>query len=149
VLDGRGMIEPKRIEDVSVQDLKNNRWCYYHNDELGFDCFEHVISDEHPEFDEHTLQLELVKFEFSNGAIQFGSFDGSESFVLMSEEGCLSFWFGIAIPDVFQIKHARGILQRFNLELPVIAKARHSGEIRTFNGLQYLNENGVKVEVTI
>jgi len=145
----KGMIEPKRIEDVSVQDLKNNQWCYYHDDELGFDCFEYVISDKHPEFNEHTLQFELVKFEFSNGEIQFGSFDGSESFTLISEEGCLSFWLGIAVPDAFQIEHARTILQRFSLELPVTATAQYSGESRTFNGLQYLNENGVKVEVTI
>ena len=145
----RGMIEPKRIEDVSVQDLKDSQWCYYHNDELGFDCFDYVISDEHPEFDENTAQLELVRFEFSNGEIQYGSFDGSESFTLMCTGENLSFWYGIVLPEVSEIKNAREILQRFKLKLPVIAKTQRSGEVRTFNGLQYLNDNGDKVEITI
>lgn len=143
------MNQPKTIESITVEDLKNHRWCFYHNDEEGYDCFEHVIPDTHPDFSSDVVQLELAEFTFQNGESRFGVFDGSESFSIILSDKWLSFWFGIAKPDAEDIQILSSYLNESNLKLPVKVRAKWTGRKATFNGIKYINGNGDVCEITI
>ncbi len=141
------MSEPKLIEDITVNDLKAHRWCLYHNDDEGYDCFEHVIPDSHKHFSHHVIELELAEFQFNNGEIAFGYYNGTNFCVLLNGE-LLMFWFGVAKPSDKDIEKTRQLLSSNNLELPVEARAKWSNETKLFKGLQYI-ENGNIAEINI
>lgn len=143
------MNEPKRISDITVEDLQSHQWCVYHNDEEGFDCFEHVIPDSHPEFSEDIVQLELAEFSFANGKVQFGSFDGSESFVLFADGIRYYFWHGIRQPDRSELDRFSRFLTANELQLPVVARAKWSETERTFRGFQFIDSRGERREIAI
>lgn len=143
------MCAPKRIDEITIEDLQNHRWCYNHSDDEGFDCFEHVIPDTHPNFSEHVIELELAEFTFSNGETAYGVYDGSESFHIISEGNWYSFWFGVARPDKAEISSFKEFLVSHGYKLPVQARAMWSSTERVFNGLQYINELGEVSELTI
>ncbi|MDI5831559.1 hypothetical protein [Shewanella xiamenensis] len=79
------MCKPKAIEEITIEDLKAHRWCFYQNDEEGFNAFEHVIPDSHPDFSERVIELELSEFIFSNGETLLGVYDGSEAFNIIHD----------------------------------------------------------------
>lgn len=143
------MCDPKRMEEITIEDLKNHRWCYYHNDDEGYDCFEHVIPDTHPDFSEHVIEMELAVFTFNNGEMAYGVYDGSESFQIISEDEWYSFWFGIAKPDEATVSSFKEFLVSQGYQLPVQARAIWSGTERIFNGLRYINESGEVSEIAI
>ena len=143
------MSQPKRIEDVSISDLEAHRWCYYQNDALGLDAFEYVIPDTHPEFSPDTIELELAYFKFANGKEFSGIYDGSESFTLVLDKGCLSFWSGIAKPTQSDLQAAIELLTDHDLVMPVKATSKWSRREKTFSGLEYLNEENEVVSVVI
>ena len=143
------MCKPKRIHDVSVTDLQNSRWCYYHNDEEGYDCFEHVIPDTHPGFTGDTEEFELAEFTFSNGKTVLGSFDGSKSFNIAYSNSWFSFWYGVSEPKKCDIAVMTEFLSSNGYELPVKARAKWSNKTKVFNGLQYINDNGDIIEIAI
>ena len=60
------MCKPKAIEDITLEDLRAKRWCFYDNEEEGFNSFEWVIPDDHPSYSEHVIELELSEFTFAN-----------------------------------------------------------------------------------
>ena len=144
-----GMSQPKTIESITIDDLKVHRWCYYHNDEEGYDCFEHVIPDSHPDYSRDVEELELAEFEFENGVCRFGVFDGSESFSIILEDRWQSFWFGVAKPTEEDLKELSDYLVSSGLKLPVKAKAKWSDKEAVFNGIKYINENGDVCEIVI
>jgi len=143
------MCKPKAIEDITVEDLKAHRWCFYQNDEEGFDAFEHVIPDSHPDFSSDVEELELAVFEFQNGKSLFGVFDGSASFSIILEDSWLSLWFGITKPTSEDIENFKAHLNKLSLELPVKARARWSGKEAVFNGIKYINDNDDVCEIVI
>lgn len=140
---------PNRIEDVTVEDLQQHRWCYYHNDDEGYDSFEHVIPDTHPDFSQHVVEMELAEFTFKHGETAYGSYDGSESFRVFLGNRWFSFWFGVAKPDLASVTSLKEFLAAQGYELPVEARAKWSGSVRILNGFQYINELGEVSEVTI
>ncbi len=143
------MCKPKAIEDITVEDLKAHRWCFYQNDEEGFDAFEHVIPDNHPDFSEHVIELELSEFKFANGKSCFGFYDGSEDFNIIAGDQWYSFWYGIAEPNAEDLARLKSFVVSNNLELPVVVQAKWSGTSKTFSGIQYINPNGETIEKTI
>lgn len=143
------MSKVKRIEDITIEDLVAHRWCFYQNDEEGYDTFEHVISDEHPDFSEDVVELEYAEFEFANGKMVRGLFDGSESFNILTPTEWYSFWYGVAKPDPEEIERLSEFLSSEGFELPVVARAKWSGSERTYNGIQYIDENGEICEIVI
>lgn len=142
------MSQPKTIESITVEDLKGYRWCYYQNDDKGYNCFEHVISDNHPDYSCHIEGPELADFEFKNGEHRFGVFDGSESFSLILENRWQSFWFGVAKPSEEDLKELSNYLKSSGLELPVKVKAKWSGKEAVFSGIKYIS-NGDVCEIVI
>ncbi|MGF1742223.1 hypothetical protein L4C34_14275 [Vibrio profundum] len=145
----RIMSKVKRIEDITIEDLETHRWCFYQNDEEGYDAFEHVISGEHPDFSEDVLELEYAEFEFSNGKVVWGLYDGLESFNIVTPSEWYSLWYGIAKPESEDIERLSEFLSSEGLKLPVVAKAKWSGTKRTYNGIQYINENDEVREIVI
>ena len=143
----QSMCEPKLIENITINDLKANRWCLYHNDDEGYDCFEHIIPDTHPDFSHHVIEFELAEFKFNNGKVAFGYYNGTNFNILLDGE-LLMFWFGIAKPSDKDSEKIRQILLKNEFELPVEAKAIWSNETKVFKGLQDI-ENGNIVEITI
>lgn len=143
------MCDLKRIEDISIEDLQAHRWCYYQNDDEGYDAFEHVISDRHPNFSEDIIELELAEFEFSNGKLAQGIYDGSEAFNIVTSSDWYSFWYGVNKPEPEEIERFRQFLIGQELELPVTAVAKWSNTTKTLNGIQYLNSDGEVEEVAI
>ena len=143
------MSQPKTIESITVEDLKDHRWCYYQNDEEGYDSFEHVIPDNHPEFSNDVEELELAEFEFKNGKSLFGFFDGSASFSISLEDCWMPLWFGVAKPSTEDIENFKARLKNSNFEFPVKAKAKWSGEEAVFNGIKYINDNDDVCEIVI
>tara|TARA_R110000737_G_scaffold328635_1_gene343398 strand:+ start:2540 stop:2977 length:438 start_codon:yes stop_codon:yes gene_type:complete len=143
------MPKPKLIEDITIDDLKEHRWCYYQNDEEDYDAFEYVIPDTHSEFSEEVIELELAEFRFSNGAITYGIYDGSEAFNIVTKDQWYSFWYGVIRPDAKETERLANYLESSGFELPVEACAKWSNTTKTFNGIQFLNDNGEIVEVTI
>lgn len=143
------MCEPKSIENITLIDLQNHRWCYYQNDDEGYGCFEHVIPDNHPEFSSDVEELELAEFTFKNGKTALGSFDGSSSFNIASSDSWFSFWYGVSEPSQTNIDAMAEFLLSNGYELPVEARAKWSGASKIFNGLQFINESGDVIEVAI
>jgi len=62
----------KRIEDITTDDLAQQRWFLLQNEEVGLDAFEYVISETHPSFSEDMIELELAEFTFANGKVAYG-----------------------------------------------------------------------------
>jgi hypothetical protein len=120
------MCKPKLIEEVTLEDLKSHRWCFYQNDEEGFDAFEHVIPDNHPEFSADTIELELAEFKFANGKIALGIYDGASSFTLVVNDQGYSFWYGVAEPAQTEIESMSNLLLSNDYQLPVEATAKWS-----------------------
>jgi hypothetical protein len=145
----RDMSKPKRIVDVSISDLEAHRWCYYHNDDLGFDAFEHVIPDTHPDFSSDVIELELADFVFANGKILKGVYDGSESFTVDMGSESLSFWRGIAKPLDSDLNAAKAFLSAYELAMPVKVLSKWSKRQKTINGLEYINSKNEVVSVVI
>lgn len=143
------MCKPKAIEDLTVEDLKAHRWCFYQNDDEGFDAFEHIIPDSHPEFSEHITELELSEFKFSNGKVVFGVYDGSEAFNIIAGDEWYSFWYGVAEPSQEDLERFKSFIEINDLELPVVATAKWSGTTKTYSGIQYINGNGETIEKAI
>jgi len=141
------MCDPKRIKEISLADLQAHRWCYYHNDNKGYDSFEFVIPDTHPELSESIIELELAEFTFENGKVALGVFDGSESFWIAWNKIWLSFWYGVAKPSDNDLEEMGIFLSKNNYDLPVEARAKWSGTTKIFNGVQYVGENGEIVEI--
>ncbi|MGI2151902.1 hypothetical protein ACROAK_03275 [Shewanella oncorhynchi] len=140
---------PKRIEELTVADLERSRWCVYHNDEEGYDSFEFVIPDNHPDYSEFAIEVELAHFVFSDGKTFKGRFDGSESFSLYHNSNWYSFWYGISKPSISVVDELEEFLTANQLALPVLVKAAWSGTSRTYNGLQYLDDTGATRELVI
>lgn len=140
---------PKRIEELTVTDLENNRWCVYHNDEKGYDSFEFAIPDTHPEFSEHIIEIELANFIFSDGKVLKGLFDGSESFSVYHNDCWYSFWHGASKPSINAVNEFKEFVTANHLALPVSATAAWSGTTRTYNGLQYIDDAGAIRELVI
>ena len=145
----RDMSQPIRIEDISLDDLKKHRWCYYYNDELGYDAFEYVIPNTHPEFCSETIELELAEFIFANGKRQFGIFDGSESFSVVINNDSLSFWRGMMEPADTDIKSSSLFLKVHDLAMPVQVTSKWTKQTRVFEGLEYINQSNEVVSVVI
>jgi len=145
----RDMSKPKRIEEISIADLINHRWCYYHNDELGYDAFEYVIPNAHSEFCSETIELELAEFIFANGKRQLGVYDGSESFSVVINNDSLSFWRGMAEPTDADIKSSTLFLKAHDLTLPVRVTSKWTKQTRVFEGLEYINRTNEVVSVVI
>lgn len=143
------MCTSKRVEEITLKDLQNHRWCYYHYYDEGYNCFEHVIPDTHPEFSEYVTEMELAEFTFKNGEIALGVYDGSESFRLFSGSCWYSFWFGIAKPDDAAVNSLKAFLAAKRYQLPVEARAKWSGKVKVFMGLQYINDFGEVSEINI
>lgn len=142
--EGATISRPKRIEDITINDLCEHRWCYFHDDEAGFDSFEWVIPDTHPKFDTHVIELELATFRFHGGQEFLGMLACSQFSVCLSGKWH-SFSTGIVKPteDVKSLKEA---LRRLGLALPVVATAKWSGTSERFNGIRYF-EHGDEVEL--
>ncbi|MBU2864679.1 hypothetical protein KO489_12545 [Reinekea forsetii] len=143
------MCKPKAIEDISVDDLKAHRWCFYQNDDEGIDAFEYIIPDNHPEFSEHIVEIELSVFEFLNSKVVFGFYDGSEAFNIISGDEWYSFWYGVAEPSQEDLDRFKLFIECNGLELPVLATAKWSGTTRTYGGIQYINRSGETIEKAI
>ncbi len=137
------MCEPKAIEDITIEDLKTHRWCFYQNDDEGFDAFEHIIPDSHPEFSERITELELSEFRFANGETLYGVYDGSEAFNIIADEQWYSFWYGVVEPELEDLERLKSFVVGNNLELPVVATAKWTGITKTYSGIQYINNNGI------
>ncbi len=140
---------PKRIEEITLSDLENSRWCYYHNDQDGYDCFEFAVPDSHPAFSEHIQEIELAEFNFAGKKILKGMFDGSESFTVFSNGKWYSLWYGVAKPSQSTLEEFRIFLNLNKLSLPISAKAIWSGTSRIYNGLQYIDHEGTIGEIVI
>ncbi len=140
---------PKRIEELTVTDLEDCRWCVYHNDEEGYDSFEFVIPDTHPNYSEDVIEIELAHFIFPDGRTLKGSFDGVASFSVFHNGNWYSFWFGISKPSKGTIAEFKDFLTANRLALPVSATAIRSGTSRIYNGLQYLDNSGTIREIVI
>lgn len=143
------MVQPKHIGDISVEDLKQHRWCYFYDDSGEYNVFEHVIPDTHPKFDPDVQELELALFRFSGGQQHFGSFDGSKSFCVFLGNERLYFWSGVRKPAQDELSRAKQLLESFSLRLPVTAEAKWSGETEVFAGIRYSDREGKEIEANI
>ncbi len=142
---------PKRLEEITLDDLRNHRWCVYPHDDEDYNCFEHVIPDNHPDFTTDIIEVELTEFTFSNGAVASGLFDGSESFHIISEGNWCSFWCGGVKPTKSVVDSTRTFLLKNQFEMPVEVKTKWSGKSKIFSGIQYIGESGdiCEIEVTL
>ena len=140
------MSAAKRIEHISLDDLIRHRWCYFHDDEGGFDAFEWVVPDTHPKFDPYVMELELATFRFHGGQEFLGMLDGSQFSVCLAGEWH-SFWAGIVKPTEQVQSRLREALDRIGLALPVEATAKWSGKSACYNGIRYLDDDDNEVEV--
>jgi hypothetical protein len=143
------MCKPKLIEEVTLEDLQSHRWCFYQNDEEGFDAFEHVIPDTHPDFSADTIELELAEFKFANGKVALGIYDGASSFTLVANDQGFSFWYGGVKPEQKDIESMSNFLLSNGYQLPVEATAKWSRTSEKYNGIQYINNDGETVELSI
>ena len=119
------------------------------NDDEGFDSFEHVIPDTHPDFSDQITELELSEFKFSNGKVVFGVYDGSEAFNIIAGDEWYSFWYGAVEPSQEDLNRIKSFFESNGLELPVVATTKWSGITKIYNGIQYINENGETIEKAI
>jgi hypothetical protein len=143
------MVQPRLIYSITVDDLKSHRWCYFHDDEEGYDAFEHVIPDTHPKFNERIMELELAEFTFRGGEIRYGSFDGSKCFSVFLNGDWFSLWSGVAEPSPERIAGFRMALLAQSLELPVRAVARWSKSTTEYSGLRYYNSASEECEIRV
>jgi hypothetical protein len=143
------MVQPYRIDALTVDDLRGHRWCYFQDDAEGFDAFEYVVPDTHPKFDENVMELELASFTFVGGEVRFGMFDGSKNFSVFLNGGWFSLWAGVREPSALEVQTFRNALAQEALVLPVEARARWSGASVTFGGLRYFNKNFEEVEANV
>jgi len=143
------MAHPRQIDSITVEDLTAHRWCYFHDDQDGFDAFEHVIPDTHPKFDENIMELELAEFSFVGGCVRFGMFDGSKCFSVCLNGEWFPLWTGGSKPSAAQISDFRNALDAESLELPVTARAHWSGVSVTYCGVRYYNNNLEEVEADV
>lgn len=143
------MTHPKRICEITISDLRSHRWCYFHDDEAGFDAFEYVIPDTHAQFDENTIELELAVFKSSNDREYFGMYDGSRAYSIFLNNEWFCFWHGIRKPTEIGIAHFRNTLEASDLTFPVSARAYWSGRTELFHGLRYYDERGTEVEIEV
>jgi hypothetical protein len=139
---------PKKIEDISTEDLSRHRWCYYHDNEGDFDSFEWVIPDTHPKFDPYLMELELATFRFSGGQEFLGMLDVSQFSVCLGGQW-YSFWTGAFEPTEQDTARLKEALHRLGLTLPVEATAKWSGRSACYNGIRYLDEDDNEVEIWI
>lgn len=142
-------MKPKHISEITVADLETSRWCYFYDDENGYDCFQHVVPDSHPSFSTHVIEVELAYFEFFNGKTLKGLFDGSETFSVFSDGAWHSFWYGVGKPSQDDISRFGNFLAINQLQLPVVAKAKWSEKSAKLNGLQYIGPAGTVIEVLV
>lgn len=140
---------PKRLEEITLDDLRKHRWCFYPRDDEDYNCFEHVIPDSHPDFSGETIEVELAEFTFSNGAVSWGLCDGSNSFHIISGGNWHSLWFGVRRPGGSEVTSLRTFLQTNQLEMPVEVKAKWSGRIKIFYGLQFVDDDGEICEIPV
>jgi hypothetical protein len=140
------MPTPKRIEEITVEDLTLHRWCYFHDDDGGVDSFEWVIPDTHPKFSEDIIEMELATFRFQGGEEFAGMFDGSESFSVYLAGRWYTLWYGVRAPSEHEKANFKAALRELGLNLPVNAKARWSGKSVSYSGLRYLDEAGIEIE---
>ena len=140
---------PKRIEEVTVSDLMAQRWCCCPFETEEYNPFEFVIPETHADYSEDIIQFELAEFKFSNGKVLFGSFNGSQSFTILSSNTVISLWFGVREPSKLEKVAFAEFLTSNNLELPVFAKSKWSQVEKIYHGLQYLNSAGVVCETAI
>jgi len=143
------MIAPKLLSDITIGDLKAHQWCYYHDEDEGYDAFEYVISDTHPNYSSEIAGIELAEFIFSNGITVYGSYDGSESFTIEVNGQWYSLWYGIAKPEPSDIERFSALCQNLALTFPVTATGKHSKAIKNFGGVQYLDSAGKACEICI
>jgi hypothetical protein len=141
--------KPKRIEEITVSDLKSHRWCYFPDDEAGFDAFEYVIPDTHEHFDENVIELELAVFKFDGDREYFGMYDGSKSYSIFLNNEWFYFWHGVRKPTESEITHLKDTLSTSDLAFPISARAYWSGRTELFRGVRYYDERGVEVELEI
>jgi hypothetical protein len=140
------MSTPKRIADITLDDLSRHRWCYFHDDEGGFDSFEWVIPDTHPKFDTDVIELELATFRFQSGHEFLGMFDGSNCFSICLADEWFSFWTGIRKPTEQEKLHLANAMSQLGLTVPIEATAKWSGTSERYRGIRYLNEAGALVD---
>ena len=143
------MCEPKLIEEITLDDLRSHRWCFYQNDDGNFDAFDYVIPDTHPEFSHDVIELELAEFKFTNGKLAYGIYDGSESFNIVTNDQWYSFWYGIAEPEQTEVKRMSAFFSKNGFQLPVEATAKWSKTTKKYNGINYINNEGETIEVSI
>ncbi|MBB1318913.1 hypothetical protein H5123_14865 [Shewanella sp. SR43-4] len=143
------MCKPKLIGEVTLEDLQSHRWCFYQNDEEGFDAFEHVIPDTHPDFSADTIELELAEFKFANGKVALGIYDGASSFTLVANDQGFSFWYGVVKPEQKDIESMSNFLLSNDYQLPVEATAKWSRTTKKYSGIQYINKDGEIIELSI
>lgn len=142
-------ILPKRIEDVTVSELMEQRWCCYPFETDEYNPFEFVIPESHADYSEDVIQFELAEFKFSNGKVLYGSYNGSQSFTILSFNTSVSLWFGVREPSKVAKVAFVEFLASNNLELPVLAKSKWSQVEKIYNGLQFCNSAGVVCETVI
>ncbi|TAA41728.1 hypothetical protein [Corallincola spongiicola] len=143
------MTEPKPIEEITLEDLESHRWCYYQDDEKGYDGFEYVIPDSHTDFSDQVIEMELAFFTFSNGGVAKGMFDGSEGFHIFDGHTWFSMWHGVREPTASELENFSSFLKHYGFEMPVRAEAQRSRTSKSFGGLQYLSEEGDVCECAI
>lgn len=141
------MTYPKRVEDITLNDLQSHRWCYLHDDEQKFDSFEWLIPDTHPRFSTDVIEMELAIFRFKDGQEFIGRFDGSAQFSVSLAGKWHSFWTGIMRPAEEEKEALAHVMSRLSLEFPVEATAKWSGAFERFNGIRYVDHEGQTLEV--
>lgn len=140
------MCTPKRIEEISVEDLSRSRWCYFHDDEGGYDSFEWVIPATHPKFSEEIMELELATFRFQGGEELKGMYDGVKNFIVHLAGEWYAFWFGGIAPTELDKQKLKAALGELGLRLPVSATAEWSRVSQTYHGIRYYDEDGRETE---
>ncbi|WP_144394733.1 hypothetical protein [Pleionea sediminis] len=143
------MSNKKHIEEITVEDLQAHRWCFYQSENDDQNLIEYVISEEHPEFSEEGIELELAEFHFANGKVALGLYDGFEAFNIMTPTDWYSFWYGVEKPEQEDVLRLQSYLKQEELELPVKAIAKWSKIERTYHGIQYINSEGEAEEIRI
>lgn len=143
------MCKPKLIEDITLEDLSRNQWCYFHDDDEGYDGFEWAIPDDHPDYSDEIMGPELAIFRFRASEQFTGMFDGASCFTACLAGEWYSFWCGVGIPSELKVSRLNDKLNELGLLLPVVATAKWSHRSETYNGIRYFDETGNEVEAGI
>jgi len=139
----------KRIEDITTDDLAQQRWFLLQDEEVGFDAFEYVITEAHPNFSEDMIELEFAEFTFANGKVAYGIYDGFEAFNIMTPDNWYAFWYGADMPEAEELLRLKNFLVKSGYELPVVAKSKWTGVVKEYKGVQFLDEAGSVQEVNL